>query len=117
MYLFFEEDGSFKAGTALSQAGSSYQVELPTGRRTKIKASHVFFTFESPQPAELVQRAQEIQTELDPSFLWEVVPDEEFSYEDIAKEYWSETPTPAQKAAMLFALHSNPVYFMSLIHI
>lgn len=111
MYLFFEEDGSFKAGTALSQAGSSYQVELPTGRRTKIKASHVFFTFESPQPAELVQRAQEIQTELDPSFLWEVVPDEEFSYEDIAKEYWSETPTPAQKAAMLFALHSNPVYF------
>lgn len=111
MYLFFEEDGSFKAGTVLSQAGNSYQVELPTGRRTKIKTSHVFFTFESPQPTDLVQQAQAVQAELDPAFLWEVAPDEEFTYEAIAKDYWSETVSPVQKAAMLFALHSNPVYF------
>lgn len=58
MNLFFEEDGSFKAGTVLSQAGNAYQVQLPTGRRTKIKASHSFFEFEQPAPADLVTRAQ-----------------------------------------------------------
>ena len=57
MNLFFEEDGSFKAGTVLSQAGNAYQVQLPTGRRTKIKASHSFFEFEQPAPADLVTRA------------------------------------------------------------
>ena len=49
MNIFFEEDGSFKAGTVLSQAGNAYQVQLPTGRRTKIKASHSFFEFEQRQ--------------------------------------------------------------------
>ena len=45
MYLFFEEDGTFKVGTILSQNGSAYQVELLTGRRTKVKGGHVFFEF------------------------------------------------------------------------
>lgn len=66
MNLFFEEDGSFKAGTVLSQAGNAYQVQLPTGRRTKIKASHSFFEFEQPAPADLVTRAQAMVPELDP---------------------------------------------------
>ena len=45
MYIFFEEDGTFKAGTILSQNGNAYQVELTTGRRTKVKGGHTFFTF------------------------------------------------------------------------
>ena len=77
MNLFFEEDGSFKAGTVLSQAGNAYQVQLPTGRRTKIKASHSFFEFEQPAPADLVTRAQAMVPELDPAFLWEVAPEGE----------------------------------------
>ena len=80
MNLFFEEDGSFKAGTVLSQAGNAYQVQLPTGRRTKIKASHSFFEFEQPAPADLVTRAQAMVPELDPAFLWEVAPEGEFTY-------------------------------------
>ena len=111
MYLFFEEDGSFKAGTVLSQAGNAYQVELPTGRRTKIKVSHSFFTFENPSATELLTRVEALVPELDPNFLWEVAPEEEFSYSDIAQEYWGGEAGPVEKAAMLFALHGNPVYF------
>ncbi len=111
MNLFFEEDGSFKAGTVLSQAGNAYQVELPTGRRTKIKASHAFFTFESPAAAEAIARAGALVPELDPGFLWEVAPEEEFSYESLAKAYWSEDVGIVEKIAMIFALHNNPVYF------
>ena len=61
--LYFEEDGSFKAGTALSQTGNAYQVELTTGRRTKIKSSHVFFTFESPSAADLIARIPDAAAE------------------------------------------------------
>ena len=109
--LYFEEDGSFKAGTALSQTGNAYQVELTTGRRTKIKSSHVFFTFESPSAADLIARIPDAAAELDPSFLWEAAPEEEFSYADLAQEYWGGSAGPVEKAALLTTLHANPVYF------
>lgn len=111
MHLFFEEDGSFKAGNILSQVGNAYQVQLPTGRRAKIKVSHSFFTFEEPSPADLVTRAQAMVPELDPGFLWEVAPETEFTYADLAKEYWGGAEGPVEKAALLWALHGNPVYF------
>ena len=111
MHLFFEEDGSFKAGDVLSQAGNAYQVQLPTGRRTKIKVSHSFFTFEGPSAADLVSRAQAMVPDLDPAFLWEVAPETEFTYAELATEYWGGDEGPVEKAALLWALHGNPVYF------
>lgn len=112
MNLYFEEDGAFKAGTVLAQAGNAYQVTLTTGRRTKVKASHVFFSFESPSAADLIKDLAAEAASLDPAFLWEVSPDEvEFGFEELAEEYWGGEATPVQKAALLTALHSNPVYF------
>ena len=100
MYLYFEDDGAFKAGTVLSQAGSAYQVELTTGRRSKIKASHVFFPFETPSASELIARIPEAAAELDPAFLWEAAPAEEFSFKDLAQEYWGEKPSPVERYCM-----------------
>ena len=110
MYLFFEEAGDFKAGTVLKKDGANYQVELTTGRRCKVKANHVFFEFESPSVATFLTQAQETAAEMDPMFLWEVAPEEEFGYESIAADYFSSV-TAAEKGAALIALHSNPVYF------
>ena len=95
MFLFFEEDGTFKVGTVLSQTGNAYQVELTTGRRTKVKGGHVFFSFEKPAA----------------SVLWEVAPEGEFTFENIAKEYFGETASVVERVATLLALHGNPVYF------
>lgn len=111
MNLYFEEDGAFKAGTVLTQTGNAYQVELTTGRRTKIKASHVFFSFESPSAAALMTAAPEEAAELDPAFLWEVAPEDEFGFDELAAEYWGGEASPVEKAALLLALHGNPVYF------
>ena len=110
MNLFFEEDGAFKAGVILKQDGNSYQVELPTGKRVKVKGGHVFFEFSSPAPAEFLAQAGAGAAEIDPAFLWEVAPEEEFAYGDVADEYFS-NPTPVDRAAALIALHGNPVYF------
>ena len=41
MNLFFEESGDFKVGTVLSQAGEAYQVEMASGKRTKVKVKDV----------------------------------------------------------------------------
>ncbi len=109
--IFFDDAGSYKAGTVLSKTDSAYQAELPTGRRTKVKASKVFFEFEKPEAGVFMEEAQKEESELDPGFLWEVAPDEEFGYEAIAKDYYGDKPTPVQKAAVLLRLYESPVYF------
>lgn len=111
MNLYFEEDGAFKAGTILSQAGTAYQVELVTGRRTKVKAAYAFFEFSSPSAAELMNRVPEAAAELDPGFLWEAAPEKEFGFAELADEYWGAGAGPVERAAILTALHANPVYF------
>ena len=68
MYIFFEEDGAFKTGTVLSQNGNAFQVELTTGRRTKVKGGHTFFTFESPAATEVIPAAQALVSDIDKQF-------------------------------------------------
>ena len=50
MNLFFDESGDFKAGVAMSQQGEAYQVELPTGKRSKVRSKDVLLQFASPSP-------------------------------------------------------------------
>jgi exoribonuclease-2 len=109
--LFFDEDGAFKAGTELNATDSSYQVELPTGKRIKVKKSHVFVTFSSPSPAEFMSQAQALSEEMDLDLLWEFAPDAEFGVAQIAADYFGQAPTPLQFAAAIMRLHANPVYF------
>lgn len=111
MYLFFEEDGTFKVGTVLSQTGSAYQVELVTGRRTKVKGGHVFFEFESPAASEVMAKAEQTAAEMDPQFLWEVAPDGEFRFESLAGDYFGEEAGVIERIATLLTLHGHPVYF------
>ena len=110
MQLFFEEDGVFKAGNVMKKDGTAYQVELPTGRRTKVKGGNVFFEFETPAATDFIAKAQAAAADMDPAFLWEVAPDEEFGYDAIAADYFT-NPGAVERAATLTALHGNPVYF------
>ena len=111
MFIFFEEDGVFKSGTVLSQNGNAYQVELTTGRRTKVKGGHAFFTFESPSATEVIPMAQDLASEVDKHFLWEVAPEGEFTFEILSKEYFGEGASVVERIATLLVLHDNPVYF------
>ncbi|MFD2366826.1 ribonuclease catalytic domain-containing protein [Pseudoduganella sp. GCM10020061] len=111
MNLFFEESGDFKAGTVLSQAGEAYQVELASGKRTKVKAKDVLVQFEKPSPAELLESARAVAADVDLGFLWEVAGQEEFGFEDLGKEYFGHAPLPAEAAGLILALHGAPVYF------
>ncbi len=111
MNVFFEESGDFKVGSILSQAGESYQVELPSGKRSKVKARDVLLQYASPAPEELLQRAQQMAAEIDLDFLWEVAGTEEFGFADLAQEYFGHAMQPVEGAALLLRLHGAPMYF------
>lgn len=111
MNLFFEESGDFKAGTVLSQQGEAYQVELPTGKRSKIKSKDVLLQYSAPTPQQLLEDAQKIAQEVDVDFLWEVAGQEEFGFAELGAEYFGHAPLPVEAAGLLMRLHSAPIYF------
>ena len=84
MNVLFEEDGGFKAGSVMADNDSSLQVEMPTGKRSKIKAATVLLRFEKPSAAALLDQATPLAEEIEAEFLWECVNDGEFSFLDFA---------------------------------
>lgn len=111
MNLFFEESGDFKVGAVLTQQGEAFQVETPSGKRTKVRARDVLLQFESPSPAELMAAAQDIARGVDIPFLWEVAGEAEFGFAELGAEYFGHTPKPQEAAGLLLALASAPIYF------
>jgi exoribonuclease-2 len=110
-HVLFEEDGAFKAGTVLSDAGSSLQVEAASGKRTKVKATSVMLRFAEPAPTDLMQRAHGAAEGIDLDFLWECAPQDEFDFTALAGDYYGHAPSAVESASLLFRLHASPVYF------
>lgn len=111
MNLFFEESGDFKAGVALSQQGEAYQVEMQSGKRTKVRAKDVLLQFAAPAPAQLMAEAQAVADDIDLDFLWEVAGQDEFAFGALGAEYFGHPPQPHEAAGLLLKLQSAPVYF------
>ncbi len=115
MFVLFEEAGKFMAGRILSEADSSLQVELDSGKRVKVKAVNALLKFEKPAPAELMAAGQTLSEEIDLDLAWEFASEEEFGFADLARDYFSADPSkPAsqeQQTAALFRLFASPHYF------
>jgi exoribonuclease-2 len=111
MNVLFEEDGAFRAGAVLADNNTSLQVELPSGKRAKVKAANVLLRFEAPAPSELIERAEAEAKDIDVDFLWEACPDGEFGFEELAADYAGHKPGPVEAAAVLLRLFGAPVYF------
>lgn len=111
MYALFEEAGKFLAGRILSEAETSAQIELDSGKRVKAKAAHVLLRFEKPAPAELMAQAQAVAATIELPLAWEFAPEDEFGFADLARDYFSANATLAEQAGALFALYEAPHYF------
>ena len=111
MYALFEEAGKFLAGRILSEAETSAQIELDSGKRVKAKAAHILLKFEKPAPAELMAQAQAVAATIELPLAWEFAPEEEFGFADLARDYFSASATLAEQAGALFALYDAPHYF------
>jgi exoribonuclease-2 len=111
MNVLFEEDGAFRAGSVLADNVSSLQIELASGKRSKVKAANVLLRFAAPGPGELLDRAEAEAEGMDVDFLWEACGEAEFGFEELAADYHGAKPDAVQAAAVLLRLHSAPIYF------
>lgn len=111
MFALFEDAGKFLAGRILSEADSSMQIELESGKRVKVKTAHVLLKFDKPSPAELIADGQRLAEEIDLDLAWEFAPEGEFGFADLARDYFDAKSTLAQQAGALFRLFEAPHYF------
>jgi exoribonuclease-2 len=111
MYALFEEAGKFQTGRILSEADSSAQIELESGKRVKVKAANLLLKFEKPSPADLVRDAQALSATIELDLAWEFAPEDEFGFADLAHEYFSAQATLTEQTAALFRLFEAPHYF------
>ncbi|HWP18110.1 MAG TPA: RNB domain-containing ribonuclease [Burkholderiaceae bacterium] len=111
MFALFEDAGKFLAGRVMSEADSSTQIELESGKRVKVKNAHVLLRFEQPQPSQLFAQAQPLAAEIDLDLAWEFAPEDEFGFADLAREYFDDRAGPVQQTAALLRLFEAPHYF------
>ena len=110
MNVFFEEDGSFKIASIMTETQGALQVESVSGKRTKVKASNVLMRFETPLAGFMEAANTEAET-LELDFLWECCGETELGFEEFSADYYGRKPTPVEAAAIAIKLHSAPVYF------
>ena len=109
--VLFEEDGAFRVGTILGEAGASLQVEAAHGKRSKVKAAAILLRFDGQPLAAFMPEAQKLAEPMDPQFLWEVSGGDEFAFDALAADYFGRAPTPQEAAAVALTLHAHPMYF------
>jgi exoribonuclease II len=114
MYALYEDAGKFFAGRVMTEADSSTQIELDSGKRVKVKAANVLLKFDKPQPAELIASAHAMAQDIDLDLAWEFAPGDEFGFADLAREYFNAKADLTQQAATLFRLFEAPHYFRRL---
>jgi exoribonuclease II len=111
MYVVFDDNGDFKAGTVISEAGGALQVETHSGKRIKVKSSHVVLNFKTPDPSQMMEQAQLQAKQVDLDLIWECAPPDEFGFEELAKSYFGDQFSALESYALLIAIHAAPVYF------
>lgn len=110
MNVFYEEEGSFKVASVMTENPGSMQVESVTGKRSKIKTANVLLKFEGAL-AGFMDKAQAEADTLAADFLWECCGEDEFGFDELAKEYYGRAPSPVEAAATAISLHAAPMYF------
>lgn len=110
-YALFEESGTFRAATIQADQNTTLQVEVPGGKRQKLKAAQVLLRFKAPAPAQLLPAAEPMAADMDPAFLWECAPETDFGFTDIAADYFGHSPSAIESTALLLAMQNAPLYF------
>ena len=111
MHILFDEAGKLMTGRLMSEADSSVQVELESGKRVKVKLANVLLRFDKPAPATLMTGANALAAEMELELAYEFAPEEEFGFADLAHEYFSAQASNEQLVAALICLQGAPHYF------
>ena len=111
MHILFDEAGKLMTGRLMSEAESSLQVELESGKRVKVKLANTLLRFDKPAPAALMPAATALAESMELELAYEFAPDEEFGFADLARDYFSDNASTEQQVAALICLQGAPHYF------
>jgi exoribonuclease II len=111
MHILFDDAGKLMTGRLLSEAESSLQVELDSGKRVKLKLANTLLRFDKPAPAQLMPAATALAATMELELVYEFAPEEEFGFADLAADYFSDPPSVEQQVAALICLQGAPHYF------
>ncbi len=111
MFGLFDDSGKATGGRILSEADATLQLELDSGKRVKVKAAQLLMKFDKPDPASLLSQAQALGADFDLDLAWEFAPEGEFSFGDLARDYFSAKASAAEQLACWQALSAAPHYF------
>lgn len=110
-HIFYEDSGQFKVAEIVQENGATFLVNTQHGKRAKIKANHVFLSFDG-DAFQFLQTATTIAAGVDVNLLWEAMDSAaEFTAEAAAIEYFGKEASDIELAATLIALHKVPIYF------
>jgi len=111
MHILFDEAGKLMTGRLLSEAESSLQVELDSGKRVKVKLANTLLRFDKPAPAQLMAAATALADAMELELAYEFAPEDDFSFADLAGDYFNHPPSTEQQVAALICLQGAPHYF------
>ena len=111
MHILFDDAGKLLTGRLLSEAESSLQVEMDSGKRVKVKTANALLRFDKPAPAELMPAAQALCASMELELAYEFAPEDEFGFADLAREYFSASAGVSEQVAALLCLQGAPHYF------
>jgi len=111
MHILFDEAGKLMTGRLMSEADSSLQVELDTGKRVKVKLANTLLRFDKPAPAQLMPAATALAATMELALAYEFAPEDEFGFADLAADYFTDPPSVEQQVAALICLQGAPHYF------
>ena len=111
MYILYEEGGKFQTARLMSQAETSLQAEMESGKRIKIKLTQLLMQFEQPSPTVFMQKANEIAQTMDVDLAWECAGEQEFGFAELASEYFGSHASTIEQAGSLMCLFNAPHYF------
>ena len=111
MHILFDDAGKLMTGRLMSEAESSLQVELDSGKRVKVKAANALLRFEKPAPAELMPAATALADTMELELAYEFSPEDDFGFVDLAHDYFSAQATTTEQVAALICLQGAPHYF------
>jgi exoribonuclease II len=111
MHILFDDAGKLMTGRLMSEAESSLQVELETGKRVKVKTANALLRFDKPAPTELMPAAQSLAETMELELAYEFAPEDDFGFVDLAHEYFSDKASTTEQVAALICLQGAPHYF------
>ena len=111
MNVLFEEGSDLRLGRVITTNPSTLLISLLSGKQVKIKSDKVILKLADTVNAAWLEAVQDQADHIDLEFLWEVAPDQEFSFEALAKEYSGEAASLFDQAAIYIALRQAPIYF------